>query len=185
MTNKARFFQLLGLASMAKPLIADAHPWHNPSEAIGFVGGMIHPLTGSDHIITLLVVGFWLARGTGWAIAALPLLFVALMIIGGGLTLIPIEIPHAENIMILSATLLGLMLLSKYKVSPLIAALVVGNLALFHGYVHAYDIWLDSDAIAYTAGFALSTLIVIAVGVSISKAFERLALQNDSPFNSR
>ncbi|MCQ8103870.1 HupE/UreJ family protein [Methylomonas sp. SURF-2] len=185
MTKKAVFFQLFGLAGMANPLIADAHAWHFTSEVNGFFAGMLHPLTGSDHIIAMLVVGFWIARASRRSLMMLPLLVVAMMIIGGALTLIPIEIAHAENIMILSAGLLGLMLLFNAKVSPLIAALVAGNLALIHGYVHAFDIWLDSDAIEYALGFALSTLMVIAVAIGMSKVLENYAPELDGPVNSR
>jgi urease accessory protein len=174
MRSKAIYFQILGLAVFAHPIVAAAHPMHWATESIGFLGGLSHPLTGSDHIITMLVVGFWISQASGLAARVLPLIFISLMLFGCGLTLLPIELANAENIMNLSALILGIMLAIGYKVSFATAALVVGNLALYHGYVHAYDIWLDIDGLAYTAGFALSTLVLIVIGVAMRQIGNRI-----------
>ena len=178
MKCKARYFQILSLAVLAQPMVAMAHPMDWASESMGFLSGMAHPLTGADHVITMLVVGFWISQANRQASRILPFIFIALMLIGCGLSIIPIEIAHAENIMNLSALLLGLMLASGRKVSSLTATLIVGNLALFHGYVHAYDIWMDIDALSYTAGFSLTTLALIAVGITIRIIVNRFADNN-------
>jgi urease accessory protein len=178
MNSKTRYFQLLSVAVLAQPLVAVAHPMHWLSESMGFVGGMVHPFTGSDHIVALLAVGFWLSQLNRRAVTILPLVFIVLMLFGCSLTLAPIEIAHAENIMNLSALLLGLLLASGYKVSSYTVALITGNLAVFHGYVHAYDIWLDIDGLAYTAGFIFTTLALIAMGVGIRSIICRFILKN-------
>lgn len=186
MKSKARYFQMFSLVAMMHPLAAEAHPLHWPSESIGFLSGLIHPLSASDHIITMLMVGFWISQANNRRASKLMVLtFVSLMLVGGGLTLMPVEIANAENIMNLSALLLGLMLASGYKVSSLVTALIAGNLALFHGYVHAYDIWLDSDAFAYTAGFALATVALILMGIYINALINRCARKNVTHFFGR
>lgn len=185
MKSKARYFQSLSLVILAQPIVATAHPTHWASESIGFFSGMSHPLTGYDHIITMLSVGFWLSQANRHATKILPFTFIALMLIGCGLSIIPIEIAHAEHVMNLSALLLGLMLASGYKVSSLTATLLVGNLALFHGYVHAYDIWLDVDGLAYTVGFSLTTLALIAMGIAMRLMVNRFTNKNLSHFMGR
>ncbi|WGS85098.1 HupE/UreJ family protein [Methylomonas sp. UP202] len=167
MKSKARYFQVLSLAILAQPIIAAAHPMNLTSESIGFFSGMSHPLMGSDHIITMLTVGFWLSQTNRQTTKILPFVFMALMLMGCGLSIFPIQIAHAENVMNLSALVLGLILAFGYKVSSFTATLIVGNLALFHGYVHAYDIWLDVDRLSYTIGFSLTTLALIAIGIAI------------------
>jgi urease accessory protein len=182
MKSKTRYFQILSLAAMLQPIAVQAHPFHWTSESIGFIDGLLHPLSASDHIITMLLVGFWISQANRSSTKIIALGFAALILIGGWLTLIPVEIAHAENLMNLSACLLGLMLVAGYKVSSVVAVLMAGNLAIFHGYVHAYDIWLDSHAFAYTAGFALATLALISVGISLRTFINRLAYKNVSHF---
>lgn len=187
MNSKTRYFQILCLAVLAQPIVAVAHPMHWASESIGFFSGMIHPLTGLDHVITMLAVGFWIVQAKRYrhAVKMLPFLFIALMLIGCGLSIIAIEIAHAESVMYLSALLLALMLATGYKVSSLTASLTVGTLALFHGYAHAYNIWLDIDALGYTLGFALTTWILILMGAALGFMVKRFTVKNLGNFSSR
>lgn len=182
MKSKTRYIQILSLAVMALPIVAEAHPFHWASESIGFLSGLLHPLSSSDHIITMLIVSFWISQANRSATMITSLIFAALMLIGGWLTLISVEIPHADNLMNLSALLLGLMLVAGYKVSSIVMALIAGNLALFHGYVHAYDIWLDSHAFAYTTGFALATMVLISAGIPLRTFVNRFAAKSVSHF---
>lgn len=160
---------------MMQPIIVEAHPFHWATESIGFVSGLLHPLTGSDHIFTMLVVGFWISQFSKPAASFMLVAFACFMLMGGGLTLIPVEIPNADNFMNLSALMLGLLIASGYKVSSLIAFFIVSNLALFHGYVHAYDIWLDHDSFEYTIGFALTSAFLITIGIAIKLLLDRFA----------
>lgn len=170
------------LAVTAEPMVADAHPFHWTSESVGFYDGLLHPLSASDHIITMLIVGFWLSQANRSAMVTISLAFAALLLMGGGLTLIDIEIAHAESIMNLSALILGLLMASGYKVSSWTTAIIAGNLALFHGYVHAYDIWLDNNAFAYAAGFAFGTTALILIGISLRACISRVAHKHASGF---
>jgi urease accessory protein len=177
MKGKARFFQILTLAALAQPWVADAHPFHWASESVGFLGGMIHPITSSEHVLTMLAIGLWTIQTGRRSAYYMPFVFVVLMLIGGGFTLIPIEIAYAENIMNLSILMLSLMLVLGFKVSSLVGVLVIGNVALFHGYVHAYDLLLDVGAVAYTAGFVLATVTLIATGIATRVLLNRLVIK--------
>ena len=178
MKSKTRYLQILSLAAMLQPIAVQAHPFHWASESIGFMEGLLHPLSASDHLITMLLLGFWISQVNRRAPKPMIVIFVSLMLIGVGLTLIPVEIANAENIVSLSVLTLGLILMSGHKVSSLITILLMGNLALFHGYVHAYDIWLDPNGLAYTTGFALATAALITVGIAIRSLIDRFAPKN-------
>ena len=52
-------------------------------DAIGLSHGFNHPLTGWDHLVTMLAVGIWAAQLRGKAIWLLPLSFVSVMSLGG------------------------------------------------------------------------------------------------------
>lgn len=185
MKNTARLFQWLGFAVLAQPLVANAHPLHWPTETSGFLSGLIHPLSGSDHIITMLVVGFWLFQINKKAAILLSAVFVCFMLIGCSLTLAPIEIAHAENIMNGFALLLGLLLISGYKLPTLMALFIISNLALFHGYVHAYDIWLDKNGLPFTMGFLLTSLILLLVGMALEILVDRYAPKNTTYYRNK
>jgi urease accessory protein len=128
----------------------------------------------------MLAVGLLVSKVSKKAICLMSLVFVTLMLTGGVLTLIPVEIVYAENVMHLSALLLGLTIISGYKVSSLIAMPLVANFALFHGYVHAYDIWLDADAFGYTVGFALATTTLILLGIGTRSLIDRVVPEDDT-----
>jgi urease accessory protein len=59
--NKTRTCLLL-LSGLALSLPAAAHPGHAET---GFAAGLLHPLTGLDHLLALLAVGLW-----SWPMAA-------------------------------------------------------------------------------------------------------------------
>ena len=51
------------LLSAALPALA--HPGHVPGH--GFWSGVVHPMTGIDHVLVLLLVGAWFSRShAGW-----------------------------------------------------------------------------------------------------------------------
>lgn len=174
MNSKARFFQILGLAALVQPIGVNAHPLHWSTDEVGFLSGMIHPLESFDHILTMLAIGLCLSRSAKQAVYFLPVVVVALMLCGGSLIFMPVEIVYAENIMNLSVLLLGLMLAFRFKASLLLEAFIVSNVMVFHGYVHADDIWLDVDAVAYTVGFSVTTALLITIGIAINWLFSCL-----------
>jgi urease accessory protein len=100
------------------------------------------------------------------------------MLIGCSLTLAPIEIAYAEKIMNAFAVLLGLVLVSGYTPPTLMTLFIISNLALFHGYVHAYDIWLDKNGFSFTLGFSLTSLALILVGMAIEILIDRYTIKN-------
>ncbi|WP_197471854.1 MULTISPECIES: HupE/UreJ family protein [Methylomonas] len=174
MNGRADFLQRTIPVLLLQPLVVEAHPFHWGAESVGFVGGLLHPLTGTDHLLTMLAVGLWISQTPGVWSRLLPLGFVAAMAVGCGLTLIPVEIPFAEAVMVASISILGLLLVLGARVPVGVGLLSVELVAVLHGYLHAYDMWLDADAVAYSGGFALATLILLVVGVATGHCFGHL-----------
>lgn len=152
-------------------MAAEAHSL--AGEATGFLSGLIHPLTSIDHALALLAVGLWAARIGGRTLYFIPIAFVTLMLAGGSLRLLPVEIAYVENAMTLSVLVLGLMLVSAFKVSSPVGVIIVGCFALFHGYAHAEDMLLDTDASSYTAGFSLATAFLNTAGIATGLLLKR------------
>jgi urease accessory protein len=87
------------------------------------------------------------------------------MLTGGMFPLLAIEIPFAKYIMYFSVLSLGLLLANAYKTSIITGGLIVAVVALFHGYVHVYDMMLDVSDSGYMTGFAVATLLLIIAGI--------------------
>ncbi|MGY6275801.1 HupE/UreJ family protein [Methylomonas sp. MgM2] len=178
MKGKARYFQAFALAALLQPLAVTAHPFHWASESIGFIGGLIHPLTGVDHLIIMLATGLWVSRiGRPWHIF-MPLAFAVLMLFGCGMTLVLIEIVYAEPLMHLAVLTLVMTLIRVRKIPGYFAIPLFTSVAVLHGYVHAYDMWLDFDTVTYTLGFSLTTMVLILVGIAVGVALNRLAVKS-------
>lgn len=177
MKGNTTYLQRLMLVLLAHPLAVEAHPFHWASDSLGFAGGLIHPFTGWDHMLTMLAVGLWMSQCRGRRAYLLPLAFVALMLMGCALTLVSIEIAYAEYGLVLSVLMLALLLIFANKVSMSAGSAIIAIVALFHGYVHAYDIWLDVGALAYSAGFSVATLALILAGIAARVLFNRYALK--------
>src|SRR5580698_2389106 len=93
-TSVYRF--LLPFAGIALfPAVAEAHPGHGP--ATGFNSGLMHPLTGLDHICAMLAVGLWMVQRGGRSMWFVPLVFVTVMAGGGALGMAQVPVPFAEQ----------------------------------------------------------------------------------------
>ncbi len=164
MKSKVWLYQVLMVMVLAQPLVAAAHPFHWARDSMDFVGGLLHPFTSLDHVLTLLVVGFGMARTSKRVLYYLPIAFVIWMLLGCALALMAMEWGWAENAMYLGMFLLSVLLITGRQIPLLITMPIMASVAVLHGYTHAYDIWLDVDAIDFTAGFAVSTLALLLFG---------------------
>ena len=62
----------------------------------GLASGLLHPLTGLDHLIAMVAVGIWGAQLGGAAIWVLPITFPMVMAVGGVLGVLKIPLPVPE-----------------------------------------------------------------------------------------
>src|SRR6202035_4975153 len=73
---------LLATALVLVPSLALAHPGL-PGHTHGFADGVLHPLTGLDHVLAMVAVGLLAAQLGGRALWAVPASFVAVMAAAG------------------------------------------------------------------------------------------------------
>jgi urease accessory protein len=163
--NSAIDLNLLALILVAVPTQASAHIVKG--EAIGFVSGFEHPISGLDHIIAMVAVGLWGAQLGSPAIWALPVTFPLIMACGGFLGLIGVPIPGTEIAIALSGVCLGAAVLSELRAPLWVAALLVGIFGLFHGHAHGSELPSGQNALLYSMGFVLATGLLHATGIGI------------------
>ena len=127
---------LLMLLVAAEPLLAH----DQQGQAIGFLTGFLHPLSGLDHVLAMIAVGLWGAQLGAPAIWLLPVTFPMVMAFGGFIGLVGIPLPGVEIGIALSALLLGVMVASEARPPLAIAAAIVAFFAIFHGHAHGTEL---------------------------------------------
>ena len=157
--------------------IAQAHPDHG--HAIGFSHGFLHPLSGWDHIVAMIAVGFFAATLGGRAVWAVPSTFVLMMAAGGAWGMAAMPLPFVEIGIMTSVVVLAGVALLRWNASLYSAMALCGFFAVFHGYAHGAEMPDDAAGLTYALGFMLATALLHGAGLTIGiyAARRRVALQ--------
>jgi len=161
--NAARASLLLLGAMLAWPALAHVQQ----GQAAGFAAGLLHPVSGLDHVLAMVAVGLWGAQLGAPAIWLLPVTFPMVMAFGGFLGLLGVPIPGVELGIALSAILLGSMVATEARPPLWLAATLVGFFAIFHGHAHGTELPAGEDGLLYSVGFVIATGCLHATGISI------------------
>ena len=160
----------LGVAALSTlPLLAAAHTGADAGAHHGFTAGLLHPLTGTDHLAAMLAVGVWSAlaarsvREMLWA----PLAFAAMLLAGALAGLAGVSLPAVEPMIAASLLVIGLLAATRLRLPGPAAAALVGVFAAFHGIAHGTELAGDSGAAAAMAGMVLATVLLHAAGLAI------------------
>lgn len=188
MTRKNLFQKttiISGLALLSLlPTLAFAHPGHglmaaDGSFSLSILSGMLHPLTGFDHLMLALGMGMLFTQMHSFKKG-----FVALLIglvTGFVLSLsVSLNSVFIEYGILLSIVLLTMALMSRYfnvalnqnhemSVKTVYKFLVIGfgALAMFHGAAHAIEVPANSN----TAGFFTGMIVAMLGLYTIGKGF--------------
>jgi urease accessory protein len=148
--------------------MAFAHPDH--ALHAGLAAGVMHPLTGVDHLIAMLAVGMWAAQLGGRMRWAVPLSFVGVMLVSALLGLSGLQFGAVEQGIATSVCVLGLLLTGAVRLPAVACLLLVGVFAAFHGYAHGSE--APAGCGLHMSGFAISTSSACA-GLVISATLLR------------
>ncbi len=152
----------VALLAFPSPLAA-----HEGGAAAGLLSGLLHPISGLDHVLAMLAVGIWGAQMGPPAIWVLPVTFPMVMAFGGMSGLLGLPVPGVEFGIGLSALLLGLMVAFERRPDLRAAAVLVGFFAIFHGYAHGAELPEGQSSILYSIGFVVSTGTLHACGIGV------------------
>ena len=172
--NTSRFQRsLILLALIFIPSLAQAHPGHLGHTA-GWANGLLHPVSGLDHICAMIAVGLWAAQRGGRAIWIVPLTFVSVMALGGLLGMNGVRVPLAEQGIAASVLVLGLLIAAAVRLPLATSVLVVGIFAVFHGYAHGAEMPPTASGLTYGLGFMAATAGLHLCGISAGLMTQRL-----------
>ncbi|MGZ8157811.1 MAG: HupE/UreJ family protein [Methylobacter sp.] len=153
------FAILLSLSSLP------AHAHTGIGAVHGLLDGVLHPLLGVDHLLVMLAVGLWAALRGGKSLWLLPMAFLTAMGAGAGLSMLGVTVTAAESWVAFSVVAAGVLVWRNTSMSSVLAVALVAVFALAHGYVHAAELTDGADALAYSAGFLLTTAMLHGLGV--------------------
>ncbi len=133
----------------------------------GFASGFVHPLGGFDHLLAMVSVGLWGAFLGRPLIVVLPVVFPAVMAIGGALGIAGVPLPPVELGIALSVLVLGALIAAAVRAPVWLACLIVAVFAVFHGYAHGRELPSAADPLGYSVGFMLCTGLLHVAGIGI------------------
>ena len=160
---------LVLIAASALSMSASAHTGAESHIHNSFLSGFAHPLFGLDHLAAMLAVGLWsalTARTAGRELLWGPVAFAAMLLVGAVLGLQGVALPAVEPMIAASLLVTGLLVVSRLRVPGVVAPLVVGVFAVFHGVAHGYELAGDDSAWQTLAGMLAATVLLHGAGLS-------------------
>lgn len=137
------------------------------AQATGFLIGLQHPWSGLDHVLAMIAVGIWGAQLGNPALWLLPVTFPMVMSLGAMLGLLGIPLPGVEIGIAVSAILLGAMVVGEVRPKLIVAALLIGFFAMFHGHAHGTELPAGQSGLLYSMGFVIATGCLHGIGIAL------------------
>lgn len=131
--------------------------------AEGWLRGVLHPISGPEHLVPLFALGFWLAFQDRRALVLLPLTFIGAS--AAGIVVDPLVPAGAASYGLIAAGVAVALAVAAGGRPPLwFAVLVFAAFAFIEGQTH--HAWLEagSDPLAQAFGAALASTGVLLTG---------------------
>jgi urease accessory protein len=168
MQLKAGSSVLLALIGVIFTPLAQAHM--ATTEAMGLVAGIVHPLTGADHILAAVAAGIWAAvSGGGSHTRTVVAAFLGMLGLGAIAGFAGISLALVEPLIALSVIAMGALIVLRVSLPQMVASALAGGFALFHGYAHAAGLPLMTGAVWYLLGLLSATSLLLSCGVALGR----------------
>lgn len=162
MTFSRIAFTASALAGSLISLPALAHTGSAVSHESLF-SGLLHPVTGIDHLLAMLAIGIWAAQQQGTLRIRIPAVFTLMLLAGFASALAGLGLPMIEGAIASSVLVLGLLIACAARLSSLAALSLSALFALFHGYAHGAES-AAASAVLFAVGFLGSSLLLQVSG---------------------
>lgn len=165
--------KLSALSLLTLPAFASAHTGH--ADASGLVSGFMHTVSGMDHLVAMIALGFWLVQSQRRLSLVQPLLVVSAMLIGATAGVAGLGFTGVEWGVAGSVLLLGLAITFRLPVA-LFTGVSLSLFGAFHGLAHGMEVPAGLSALTFFIGFSVAALLLAAVGMGLASAVSRLRL---------
>lgn len=150
---------LLSAVALLLPLSVHAHA--GPGGHGGFALGLMHPLTGVDHLLAMLAVGLWAAQMPRSSLPRILASAAMALLIGAMTALAGIGLPMVEAGLALSVVLFGALVVAGSRLPFNVAMSLVVLFAVLHGHAHGSELPAHASGYAFVAGFLLASLTLM------------------------
>jgi urease accessory protein len=157
---------LCSAALLALPATALAHAGADAGDGLDFLHGLLHPLTGIDHVLAMIAVGALAGLLGGRSRWLLPMAFLATAMAGGWVGGLGYALPYVEVAVAASVAALGVMLLAGRRLPVHLALALVVAFGILHGAAHGLELQA-ALSFARSGGFLFSTACLHAVGLAL------------------
>lgn len=148
---------------------------HNSDTVMqSFYAGFIHPVTGWDHLLIMVAVGLMAAQSLGRMRWLLPATFVAMMGIGGAVSVVFGSLTQLELFIAATILVMGVTLLFNQLLPNQLKLGLVGLFALPHGWAHGVEIGMQGASTLI--GILVATVILHAMGYALMQSQPLLKL---------
>lgn len=135
----------------------------------GLLAGLVHPLTGVDHLLAMVAVGLWAGLVGGRARIAFPAAFLGMMIVAGAWGMTGAALAGVEIGIAVSVLVLGLAIALRANPPLLAGAAACAIFAIFHGHAHGAELPEAAAGFAYALGFVLATAALHMIGLQLAQ----------------
>lgn len=167
------FASVIAALALLFPAVAFAHTGQGGTA--GFAHGFTHPIFGVDHVLAMVAVGLFAGQLGGRALWLVPAAFVGVMALGGALGVAGVTVPAVEFGIALSVVVLGAVVAFRLKAPVVLAMLLVGGFAVFHGHAHGTEMPEAMAGMTYGVGFMLATALLHGAGIGLGYVAATLA----------
>lgn len=172
---KKSWLTALGLSLIATPALA--HPGEHTT---GFWAGFVHPFTGLDHLVAMMLLGVWFALLTRSMAIKSGLasvgIFALALLIGGQLP--ENSIAAIEWAVLFSGLAVALLILFRMQLGQL-APVVAATLMASHGLVHGTEV--TGNLIGYALGACVGMLVLVSLAYTATRVCLHIRAKNYSP----
>ncbi|MFV0681388.1 HupE/UreJ family protein [Ottowia sp.] len=166
---KIKATSLLACPVLMTPAVALAHTGVLADHThTGFAAGLLHPLTGADHLAAMLAVGVWSALAVRPVWLA-PLAFVGMLLAGALAAQAGLVLPGVEPMIAASLLVLGLLVAMRARLPRAAAVGLCGLFAFFHGAAHGAELGDGAAAWSALAGMVVATAALHASGIGLGR----------------
>ncbi len=142
---------------------------HNETVSLSssLLSGLLHPLTGFDHLLAMIAFGIWFSLQNAKQVYSLPSILLVMLVAGFGLGMSGLNLPMVEGGILSSLFVIGLLVATATKLKAQIALPLTGVFALFHGFAHGAEIG-SAFAGLFMIGFILSCALTVMISSKLS-----------------
>jgi urease accessory protein len=135
--------------------------------------GLLHPMLGLEHLLTMAAIGFWSVRQSASLKNSTLLFVIGGMVVGAGIAWGGLSLPGVDTGMSLSVMLAGILIATLAKLPTAVGGSLVAAFMVFHGFAHGPEMPAGAALVAYLAGFSVATLALTFAGRALGTLMQK------------